>query len=75
MSRKIYYVSSRPNGWAVKARGAERASAVTETKVEAVTRAKELAQNHSQGQVVVKGEDGRIQTEYTYGDDPFPPKG
>lgn len=41
----------------------------------AIARAKELARKAGLGQVVVHGEDGKIQTEYTYGRDPNPPKG
>jgi hypothetical protein len=61
--------------WAVKRRGAERASDVFDDKVDAVARAVELAKAVGHSQVVLHGRDGKIQTEYTYGNDPYPPKG
>ena len=36
----------------------------------AIEHAKELAKQGAKGQVVVHGEDGTIQEEFTYGDDP-----
>jgi uncharacterized protein YdaT len=59
----------------VKAENAERASSVQDTKEKAVEKAKELAKSASEGQVVIHKKDGIIQTEHTYGNDPFPPKG
>jgi Uncharacterized protein conserved in bacteria (DUF2188) len=74
-NRKTYYVSPRGSSWAVKGRGADRAVGVFETKVAAVDRARDVARNQSQGQVVIQRRDGSFQTEYTYGKDPFPPRG
>jgi hypothetical protein len=75
-SRQKYDVSHRPDGnWEVKQQGAERASGVFERKADAVERGRELARAAQRGQLFIRGTDGRIQTEHTYGDDPFPPKG
>ncbi len=73
--RVSYDVSPRGEQWAVTRRGASRASAVMDDKREAVERARELAKGWRESQVVVRKGDGRIQTEYTYGKDPFPPRG
>ena len=74
--RKVYHVTKGPDGeWKVKAENASRASCSHETKAEAVGRAKELANGQDTGQVIVHKQDGTIQTEYTYGQDPYPPKG
>lgn len=73
--RTVYDVVPRDGKWAVKRRGAERATGVFDDKVDAVARAIELAKAIGHSQVVLHGRDGRIQTEYTYGDDPYPPKG
>lgn len=76
MPRKVVFVSpDGDGGWNVKSRGAERAAANYENKVNAIERAKEIAKNATLGQVVVRGTDGKIQTEYTYGKDPCPPRG
>lgn len=69
--RVVYDVEPRPNGeWATQRRGTERAAAVTENKTDAITEARRLAQQHPLSQVVIRGADGRIQREYTYGEDP-----
>ncbi|MDX1622209.1 MAG: DUF2188 domain-containing protein [Nitriliruptorales bacterium] len=65
--RKSYHVTSREDGWEVKAEGASRASAVTERKSEAVDRAKRLAKNQEPSQVVVHKRDGTVQDNYSYG--------
>lgn len=62
-------------GWNVKEENASRASSSHDTKAEAVDRAKELAKNQELGQVVIHKKDMTIQTEHTYGKDPYPPKG
>lgn len=73
--RVKYDVSHRPDGsWQVKKQGAERASAVFDRKADAIERGRELARS-KQGQLIIRGADGRIQTERTYSHDPFPPKG
>ena len=74
--RKTYHVIPGTDGcWKVKEEKASRASNSQETKAEAVERAKELAKNQGLGQVVIHKQDGTIQTEHTYGKDPYPPKG
>lgn len=74
-SRTRFDVSHRPDGnWQVKRQGAERASAVFERKSDAIERGRELARSE-QGQLVIRGRDGRIQDERTYGKDPYPPEG
>lgn len=76
MSRKTYHVTPAGKGdWKAKAEGASKAAGVHANKVDAVAQAKDLAKGNTLGQVVVHGKDGKIQTEYTYGKDPYPPKG
>lgn len=76
MSRITYHVTPTGDGdWKVKAEGNRRASGIHENKVDALGQAKGLAQSHLLGQVIVHGTDGKIQTEYTYDKDPYPPKG
>lgn len=75
-TRKTYHVAPYDEGgWNVKAENASRASSSHENKADAIERAKELAKAQSLGQVVIHGRDGRIQTEHTYGQDPYPPRG
>lgn len=75
-SRKKYHVTANgQGGWKVKAEGASRASSSHENKTDAVQKAKELAKSQELGQVVIHKRDGQIQTEHTYGKDPYPPAG
>ena len=65
--RTTYTVRPRENGsWEVSAEGAERATGVHKTKDVAVSQAKELAQKHPPGQILVYKQDGGVQTEQTY---------
>ncbi len=75
MARKTYHVTPGDDGWKVQAEGGSKASAVTPTKAEAVQAAKGFAKNATEGQVIIHGQDGKIQTEHTYGNDPHPPAG
>lgn len=73
-TRHRHHVVTHPDGWAVRREGSDKASAVLPTKDEAVGRAREIAERE-RGSIVIHGQDGRIQEERTYGDDPFPPPG
>lgn len=74
--RTTYHVTPSPDGgWKVKRESAGRASSVHDTKAGAVERAKELAKEQELGQIVIHRQDGKIQTEHTYGQDPYPPEG
>ena len=76
MAKRVTYTVA-PDGdrWRVKKRGGSRASGTFDKKEDAVSRGRELAKAQERGQLVIKKQNGRIQTEYTYGDDPFPPPG
>lgn len=71
--KKNYSVGPHDDGWSVKRDGTSRASGVFDTKAEAVERGRELARE-SQGELRIKGKDGRIQDSDSYGNDPNPPK-
>lgn len=75
MKRKVYDVVKTEDGWAGKARGGERASVTGNTKAEVVSKTAEIAKNHGHSQVVIHKTDGKIESERTYGNDPFPPGG
>jgi uncharacterized protein YdaT len=70
-ARKTYHVLSIDGDWKVKLENAQRASAVFDTKAQAIERARELAKAAPLGQVKVHREgDDVIQKEWTYGKDP-----
>ena len=74
--RKVYHVTHNPGGgWDVKKEDGERPSGHFDTKDEAIDRGRELAKSGGLGQLKIHKQDGKIQTEYTYGKDPYPPKG
>jgi hypothetical protein len=73
--RRVYDVSPKGKEWSVKERGADRAVGNFAKKSDAVDRAREVAKNQPRAQVVIRKQDGSIQTEHTYGGDPYPPKG
>jgi hypothetical protein len=74
--RKTYHVvSNSDGGWDVKKENGQRSSGHFDTKDDAVVRGKELAKSGNHGQIKIHKQDGKIQTEHTYGKDPYPPKG
>ncbi|MDQ1709824.1 MAG: hypothetical protein QOG49_1209 [Frankiaceae bacterium] len=71
--RAVYHVTPYANGWTLNLEGQDEDKGqlgAWDHKDMAIARAKELAQEGPLGQVIVHGEDGRIQDEFTYGDDP-----
>ena len=60
-------VSPTGERWAVQERGAARAVGVFDTKLDAVARATEVAKQVADSQVVIRKDDGSIQTKRTYG--------
>jgi hypothetical protein len=76
MSRKTYHVTPTNHGdWKVKRERTDRADSVHESKQNAIDRARELAISGGLGQVVIHNQNGKIQSERTYGKDPYPPEG
>jgi len=74
MANRNQHVVPRDNQWAVQGAGASRATGLYDTKREAVERAREIAQNQ-QTELLIHGQDGKIQSRDSHGHDPFPPKG
>jgi hypothetical protein len=72
--REVWDVEPRDEGWAVQREATSQADSLHETKNDAMSRGVELAKAAS-GQLRIKGRDGQIQDEHTYGNDPFPPPG
>ncbi len=70
---KPQHVVPHPNGWAVKGEGNDRATSVHDTKKEAVQAGREIAQNQG-SELVIHGENGRIQQKDSHGRDPNPPR-
>jgi hypothetical protein len=72
--QEVWDVEPRGEQWAVQREGTEQADSLHDHQVEAITRAVDLARRDG-GQMRVKGTDGEIRDERTYGNDPYPPSG
>ena len=68
------HVVPRGKGWAVKGEGNSRATAITNTKQEAIDRAREISRNQGT-ELVIHNRNGQISQKDSHGHDPFPPKG
>jgi hypothetical protein len=69
-----YWTTKRPEGWAVKREGNERATSLHSTQAEAWGETRRLARG-SGGEAILKDTNGKIRAKNTYGHDPFPPQG
>ena len=63
------HVTKRPNGWAVKGAGNDKASKVLPTQKQAISVATRIAKNQ-QSEVVIHGRNGKIRDKDSYGNDP-----
>jgi hypothetical protein len=73
VGRSEYHVVPADDGWQV-----EQGSEVTgnyPTKNEAIEQGRKTAHGNQPSQLVVHTADGKVETEYTYQDDPHPPAG
>ena len=73
MANQIF-VSPDGEDWKIKVVGNQKASAICDTKAEAVERAKEIAQNQRL-ELLVQNLDGTIGWRNSYGNDPRKSKG
>lgn len=74
--RKVIYVLSHGNQWKVQCDHCK--SQITSTQAEAIQIAKKHVASLTAGtlsQILVQGQNGQWRTEWTYGQDPFPPRG
>lgn len=74
MGKKEHHVVPNPaGGWDVKRNGAKKPSHHFNTKQFAVDKAREISQNQKT-ELVIHGQDGKIQQKDSHGNDPCPPK-
>ncbi len=73
MERKIYRVVPNNGNWQVKKDGIVLSNHVL--KSDAITKGRSLAVANQPSQLVIHRADGTIETEFTYGNDPYPPAG
>ena len=68
--RNVYHLTPHANGWQVKGEGSDDREILVDDKDRALELAREMAHANEPSQVIVHTRDGKIETEYTYGDDP-----
>ena len=71
---KDQHIVRHPDGWAVKAEGAVRATQVFRTQQQAIERGREIAVNQ-QSEMFIHDREGKIRGRNSYGNDSCPPKG
>ncbi len=74
MPKSHHVVPAANGGWNVKVSGGERAIKHTDTKQEAVDRAREISRNQ-QTELVIHNRDGKIAQKDSHGHDPRSSKG
>lgn len=75
MPRNEHHVVPNPNGgWDVERNGSDRASVHTDTKAEAVNRAREISRNQGT-ELIIHRENGTIERRDSHGNDPRRSKG
>jgi hypothetical protein len=70
---KNQHVVPHPDGWAVRGEGNEKPTRVVPTQAEAIQIAQQIARNQC-SEVLTHGQDGRIRSKDSYGNDPNPPR-
>ena len=77
MERLKYYVVTYQDQWWVNFQSHRYGPYGTQAEaIEAAKKsARKSAEEGSPSQVLVQGRDGKFRVEWTYGDDPYPPKG
>jgi hypothetical protein len=72
--RKNQHVVPHPAGWAVKGAGNSKATKVVATQAEAIAAGRQIAINQG-SELKIHRPNGQIRDGWSYGNDPFPPKG
>ncbi len=73
-TRKNQHVVPHKKGWAIRGEGNSRRTKNTETKIEAIVKARKIARD-KKSELIIHNKDGRISERNSYGNDPYPPKG
>jgi hypothetical protein len=71
--RTQYHVVPDGEGWKVE--HGSTVDSTHSTKDEAITQGRRTAKDNAPSQLVVHTSDGKIESEHTYQDDPYPPAG
>lgn len=77
MKRLQYIVVYHENKWKISFEGKHYGPYATQKEaiISAIDAAHKTGNNGLNAQVLVQGTDSKFRTEWTYGNDPYPPKG
>ena len=73
MHRNIVRILPKSGEWKITFNGSE--VGIYSLKATAIEKGKSLAKSNMPSQLVIYKADGTIETEYTYGNAPYPPRG
>jgi hypothetical protein len=71
---KNQYVVRSGKQWGVRAEGSKRLTAVCDKQGKAIGTGREIAR-HQHSELRIQGRDGRFREAWSYGNDPYPPRG
>lgn len=74
MAGKNQYVVRDGNGWGVRGEGNQRLTNRFDTQHQAIERGRSLAQREK-AELRIQGEDAKFREAWSYGNDPYPPRG
>lgn len=74
MAKQNYGITRRTDGWAVKGDGNSRASSLHTTQSAAIAAGRPLAKDAG-GELRIHDRNNKIRESWSYGNDPYPPKG
>lgn len=74
VNKRNQYVVRNGAGWGVRGEGNTRLTAKFETQGAAIERGRELAKK-AHSELRIQGADTKFRAAWSYGSDPFPPKG
>ena len=74
MAGKNQYVVKNGDSWGVRGEGNDRLTKGFDTQREAIDYGREIARNQA-SELRIQGRDAKFREAWSYGNEPFPPKG
>lgn len=74
MSGKNQYVVRNGQGWGVRGEGNSKLTRAFDTQKEALAFGRDIARNQ-EAELRIQGRDAKFREAWSYGNDPYPPKG
>lgn len=74
MKGKNQYVVKNGDSWGIRGEGNERLTKSFDTQREAIDHGRDIARNQG-SDIRIQGRDAKFREAWSYGNDPYPPKG